>query len=196
MGTDSYIDARTDAVDATIEGSVCVVGAGAAGVTLVRRLAQTVPNVILIESGGFDIDGDTQNLYSSRMLGLDYYHLATSRLRYFGGTTNHWAGFCRACDEIDFEAWPSLGLPGWPVTRGELRPFIVEAAQELGVLDPFFDPALLLTRRRIDSEGGVERSSTTLASNINEIVQEKNIRLVRGIGMSSAPIRMQGPICT
>jgi len=177
MGTDSYIDARTDAVGATIEGSVCVIGAGAAGLTLVRRLTQNVPDVILIESGGFDIDGDTQNLYSGRMLGLEYYDLATSRLRYFGGTTNHWAGYCRAYDAKDFEAWPALGLPGWPLTRDELKPFIGEAAQELRLIDPFIDSALMLTRGGIDSAGVVEQSSTTLASKINQIAQEESIRL-------------------
>jgi choline dehydrogenase-like flavoprotein len=38
------------------------------------------------------------------------YPLAESRLRFFGGTTNHWGGWCRPLLPIDFEgrdAWAS-----------------------------------------------------------------------------------------
>src|SRR5215813_10509570 len=176
MGTENFIDARTDAVGDTIEGSICVVGAGAAGLTLVRRLARSVPGVILIESGGFELDAETQSLYASQMRGLEYFDLTTSRLRYFGGTTNHWGGYCRAYDEIDFEARPSVGLPGWPVARTDLQPFIADAAQELGIRDPFLGPDALLNAGGIESDNLAERSSRVLKSIVAQIAQEKDIR--------------------
>lgn len=177
MGNDNYIDAKTDAANGTIEGSVCVVGAGAAGITLVRRLAETIPGIVLIESGGLDLDGDTQDLYSAQMLGLQYYDLTASRLRYFGGTTNHWSGFCRANDEIDYERRPSLGLPGWPLSYSDLEPYISEAAAGLGVNSNFLDPAAILSGADIDPSGLAERSSSILETKIFQIAQEKEIRL-------------------
>lgn len=175
MVYENYIDAKTDAVGEVIEGSVCVVGSGAAGLTLVRRLAETVSDVVLIESGGLDLDGETQSLYSGQMRGLQYHDLAASRLRYFGGTTNHWSGFCRTNDPIDYQSRPSVGLPGWPVTHENLRPFVAEAADELGIDSDFFDPSALLTAAGIDSDGLAERSSTKLESKVFQIA--KDIRL-------------------
>jgi len=154
-----------------------VVGAGAAGLTVVRRLAERIPGVILIESGGFEIEGDTQSLYSSQMRGLQYYDLAASRLRYFGGTTNHWAGFCGVYRSIDYEARPSLGLPGWPVTEADFRPFILEAAHGLGLQDPFLGPSELLNAAGIGHGGLEELSSTKLEAKVSQIGQEDDIRL-------------------
>lgn len=45
---------------------VCIVGAGAAGITLARALARHVPDIVLIESGAHDIEGQTQGLYAGR----------------------------------------------------------------------------------------------------------------------------------
>src|SRR5690242_8888495 len=177
MADQGYIDARTDAAGVTIEGSVCVIGAGAAGLTLVRSLVDTIPDVVLIESGGLDLDGETQELYSAQMLGLSYYDLAASRLRYFGGTSNHWSGFCRANDIIDYEPRPALGLPGWPITHADLQPFVAAAADELGINSNFLDPAALLSAAGIDPRGLAERLSTKLESKIFQIASEKEIRL-------------------
>ena len=177
MAQVNYIDAKTDAVGETIEGVVCVVGAGAAGLTLVRRLAKTVSGVVLIESGEFEIDDATQSLYSSRMRGLPYFDLATSRLRYFGGTTNHWAGYCRAIDAIDYEARPSAGLPGWPVAQADVEPFATEAARDLGINGDFFEPVALLDGAAMDSAGLAEHSSELLKTKVYQIAKEGVIRL-------------------
>jgi len=110
----AFLDARTDDVPEEVTASVCIVGAGAAGITLARALARTVPDVVLVEAGGFRLDGETQNLFAGQQLGLPYYNLLSCRLRYFGGTTNHWSGYCRPNDPVDYEGRPELGLPRWP----------------------------------------------------------------------------------
>ena len=38
----------------------------------------------------------------ARNVGRDYFELDTARLRYFGGTSNHWGGMCRTLDPYDF----------------------------------------------------------------------------------------------
>ncbi len=100
--TNTFIDAKTDLVGESINASVCIIGAGAAGITLARELAPSVADVVLVESGGLSLDGPTQALYSGQNLGLKYHDLLSSRLRYFGGTTNHWGGYCRYNDPIDY----------------------------------------------------------------------------------------------
>jgi NADPH-dependent 2,4-dienoyl-CoA reductase/sulfur reductase-like enzyme len=47
---------------ATLEADIAVVGAGAAGITLARALAGRRSRMLLIESGGLDLDGPTQEL--------------------------------------------------------------------------------------------------------------------------------------
>ncbi len=81
---------------------VCIVGSGPAGITLARRLAASGAAVALKEAGGLDYSAQSQSLYEGENAGLDYFPLDVSRLRYFGGTSNHWAGWCRALDAYDF----------------------------------------------------------------------------------------------
>jgi choline dehydrogenase-like flavoprotein len=113
------LDARRVDEGSDVDCDVCVVGAGAAGITIARELAKTRLRVCVLESGGLDLDADTQALYNGESVGHPY-SLPASRLRYFGGTTNHWHGWCRPLDEIDFE--PRAGVPhsGWPLARSEL----------------------------------------------------------------------------
>jgi choline dehydrogenase-like flavoprotein len=59
--------------------------------------------------------------------------LAAVRLRYFGGTTGHWAGFCRPLDPVDFEARPGPAPSGWPLDPSELDPWYEGARDVLGL---------------------------------------------------------------
>jgi len=79
------------ALDPTFAYPVVIIGAGAAGLTLASRLDKAGVRVLLAESGGFEHEAEVQDMYAGEVRGLPY-DLTTSRLRYFGGTTNHWAG--------------------------------------------------------------------------------------------------------
>ena len=59
----NFFDANNENVANKLQTSVCIIGAGAAGITLANNLTG-VDDVLLIESGDFDIDGRTQALYS------------------------------------------------------------------------------------------------------------------------------------
>lgn len=106
-----------------IEADVIIVGAGAAGITLALELAGTGLRVVIFEAGTYGIDDLTQQLYTGETRGFSTVPLDVSRLRMFGGTTNHWSGLCLELDEIDFE--PREGVPhtGWPIARTELEPY-------------------------------------------------------------------------
>ena len=76
---------------------------GAAGLTLARRLTERGRSVTLLESGGLDYEPETQALYRGKNVGMPYYDLDQSRLRFFGGTVAIWGGRCALLDPIDFE---------------------------------------------------------------------------------------------
>lgn len=122
-------DARERENGAAIECDLAVVGAGAAGITLTRALAGGRVRVCLIESGGLEFDDAVQELYQGENVGLPYYPLDVARLRYFGGTTNHWEGRCRPLDPIDFETRAWVPLSGWPISYADLEPWYREAQQ-------------------------------------------------------------------
>ena len=131
-----FIDARTISANSTITADVCIVGAGAAGISIARELAGSATEVCLLESGGLEYDLDTQQLYRGASVGFPYFPLEVARLRFFGGTTNHWGGAARPLDEVDFLARDWVPYSGWPFGRSGLDPFY-ERAQALLELGPF-----------------------------------------------------------
>lgn len=110
-----------------LETDLCIVGAGAAGITIARELIGSGINIYLVESGGFDYDFSNQLLYKGEQAGLPYYQLQFTRLRFFGGTTNHWVGLCAPRNEIDFEARPWVPYSGWPISRADLDSYYKRA---------------------------------------------------------------------
>lgn len=131
-----FLDARTLGDGSLIEADICIVGAGAAGITLARDLADGKRRVMLLESGGLDFDQETQELYQGRSTGQAFTPLVADRLRYLGGTTNHWSGSCHPFDPIDFEPREYVSASGWPFGRDTLEPYY-RRAQELCQLGPF-----------------------------------------------------------
>lgn len=129
-------DFRTDDVGSLFQADICVIGAGPAGITIARDLIGSGLQVCLVESGGLDFDEVTQTLYQGSNIGLPYYDLDVSRLRYFGGSTNHWNGQSAPMDEHDFKVRSWVPHSGWPITRGDLDAYYPRA-QEICGLGPF-----------------------------------------------------------
>jgi choline dehydrogenase-like flavoprotein len=130
--------------DQLISGDICIIGAGAAGITIAKSYLSSGTSVCLMESGAFEIDTETQDLYrgwtefQGQKKKESYLH--GSRLRYFGGTTNHWAGWCRPLDPIDFTRRDWVEYSGWPIDESDLKPYYSRAA-EIVEIDPFKDYA-------------------------------------------------------
>lgn len=132
---------------------LCIVGGGAAGITIARALADGKVKVCVLESGGLEFEEPVQNLYQGANVGLPYFDLDVCRLRFLGGSTNHWAGRCRPLDELDFEARPWLPHSGWPFTKAELDPYYREAQKicQLGAYDYTRGPGSTPARGRCRS---------------------------------------------
>src|SRR5690349_8132205 len=120
------IDARSLPADERLDADLCIVGAGAAGIVLAVTLAGAGRRIILLESGDLAPDPATQDLYSGQSVGLPY-AVAASRLRYFGGTTNHWQGACRTLDPPDLTVRHWVPHSGWPFPRPVLDPYYARA---------------------------------------------------------------------
>jgi choline dehydrogenase-like flavoprotein len=116
-----------------LEGEVCVVGAGAAGISLTRRLLAAGHSVVLLESGGLDYEASTAALNAGENRGEEYYDLEDSRLRFFGGTTAIWGGRCAELDPIDLEKRDYVPHSGWPIPFKELQRWYDEARPLFGL---------------------------------------------------------------
>ena len=121
------VDARSVPSGTTLDTEVCIVGAGAAGITLARAFIGAPFRVVVLESGGMDLDLPTQELYEGESVGAPIVPLTASRLRYFGGTTNHWGGYCLPLDLIDFEPRDDFPYHGWPFPKSHLDPWYARA---------------------------------------------------------------------
>ena len=151
----------TDNADrAVFDTEVCIVGAGAAGITLARRLASAGLDVCVLESGAADYEKPLQDLGAGESVGFPYYPLDQSRLRLFGGTTAVWGGRVVQLDPIDFERRSWIEHSGWPFGKETLVPYYTEALRSLdlavtdgdeslwgslGLRQPGFDPDQLRT---------------------------------------------------
>jgi choline dehydrogenase-like flavoprotein len=122
-----FADARSVPRDTRLETDVCIIGAGPAGITLAREFIGSQVRVTVLESGGMEYDQETQDLYAGAATGLPYPDLSGPRLRFFGGTSNHWGGICRPFDEDDFEAREGIPFTGWPIRKADVDPFYARA---------------------------------------------------------------------
>ena len=136
VSDEMFIDARSVPTGTVLETEVCIVGAGAAGISLAREFTNSGFRVVLLESGGTELETSTQDLYAGRNIGRPYYDPTVHRLRYFGGTTNHWAGRCALPDALDFEVREGIPYSGWPFSRDQLEPWY-RRAQAVCDLGPY-----------------------------------------------------------
>lgn len=204
------LDQRTE--DGDIQADLCIIGAGAAGITLAHALRDSGHDIVVLEAGGFEIEAESQEVYEGDIVGLDYYPIDTTRLRYFGGSTNHWSGRCMKLDPIDFEKRDWIPNSGWPIERDALLPYY-EPAQERVELDhhleydafweefdidlPGFDPEKLV--KNVDQRSpptrfgevyrddleAAERCTVWLHANVVEIDTNDEASHVEGVTIRS-----------
>lgn len=119
---------------------VVVVGAGPAGITLALELASRKKRVLLLEAGGLSYPSEAENDSYEGQTATRPYPLTSSRLRYFGGTSNHWGGWVRPLDREDFEANEGIPYSGWPIDYDELTPYYKTAHKVCEVQGDQYDP--------------------------------------------------------
>jgi choline dehydrogenase-like flavoprotein len=206
------IDGRTVPANGSLSADVCIIGAGAAGITLALALESTNANILVLESGGLTPEPGSQDLARGRSVGQQYVPLESARLRCLGGSTMHWGGWCRPLEPIDFEARDWVPHSGWPIDRTHLDPYYPRAQEicQLGEFD--YDPSswelpehslLQLPPDRIRSRliqfspptrfgvryrDALDRSRTIricLHSNLTQLVTQENGKTLTGVRVAT-----------
>ncbi len=121
-------DLRSWPADRDLECDVCVLGAGAAGITLATELAGTGLSMYLLDGGGLTPQAEIQDLFNGESAGHPGANPGYCRLRFFGGTTNHWQGWCAPLTDADFAPRGWVPLSGWPIDAATLGPGYRRAA--------------------------------------------------------------------
>lgn len=127
------IDLEKSEAVANGHSSVCIAGAGAAGICLAVELAKSGINVTLLESGGLQDEAATQELYASEVTGLPHQGIHIGRFRVLGGTTTRWTGLIRELDASNFEVRPWIPNSGWPFSKEAIEPYYQRALELEGL---------------------------------------------------------------
>jgi len=125
----------------SVMADVCIIGAGAAGITIAREFLGTHYKVVILEGGGFDPEADSQKLFESEVVGLPHNSIHDGRARVFGGTTTLWGGQALRLEDFDFKVRSWIPYSGWPIPREALDPYYERAERvlHLGARIPFED---------------------------------------------------------
>lgn len=166
-----FVDAQSQDFTTPLQADVCIVGAGAAGITLARYLEQSKLDVLLLESGGLDLEAATQALFQGEVRGIKYYDMTACRLRYFGGTTNHWAGFCRPYTQNAFAGRPELGVPAWPIGEQDIEPYIERAVHDLGLKMEGFSLDYQARQLGVNPNDLPDRQSTEIVTQVYQLTE-------------------------
>lgn len=85
-----------------------LVGGGIASLIIAKYLERYGVGSVILEGGDSRYTEQSQNLYDGEIVnsGLDYFPLRDARLRFLGGSTNHWGRHCLKFSPSDFSSWP------------------------------------------------------------------------------------------
>ncbi len=136
---------------------VCIVGGGAAGLTLAASLIGSGLKVAVLEAGGRQPDAKGLDAYRGEVADAKAHpFLHHFRVRAIGGASRIWGGRCIPFDPIDFAERPWAPGTGWPIGLQTLAPYYI-AAQDAAEAGPFdYDPASALPGRPAEFVPGLD----------------------------------------
>src|SRR5690242_9768581 len=123
----NFLDARSVAAETKFEFDLCIVGAGAAGITIAREFSTSGLRVCLLEAGGIGPAASVNRLSEIDDVGRLPGKEGLNRLRCLGGTTNLWGGHCTPLEPDDFKKHEWIPYSGWPYDYNELHPYYLRA---------------------------------------------------------------------
>ena len=129
------IDSNQLSQSSSIQTDICIIGGGIAGISLACEFIGTRHDICLIEGGAYAPDAETQSLYDLRNVGYPTRQNFMARARYFGGTSNLWAGRCMRLDPIDFETREWVPNSGWPIAYADVAAYYARAERVLELPD-------------------------------------------------------------
>jgi len=115
--------------ESKLEAAICIVGAGAAGITLACELDKCGLSVLLLEAGGPRLDLAASNELYRGTATPPHPNPSEFRRVVFGGTTGTWGGRCVPFDPIDFEKRDYVADSGWPIPYQEVAQYYPRALE-------------------------------------------------------------------
>ena len=88
------------------KSEVVIIGSGPAGISLALGLEKKGINSLILEAGDLSYSEKSQENYKAEVYGDHINNPLYTRLRQFGGSSNHWGGTCLPMDENVFSSWP------------------------------------------------------------------------------------------
>ena len=118
------VDSKNIPDGAVLRADLCIVGAGAAGISVALGLADSGSHVLMVESGGFSTNKSTGDFDKGEAAsGSRHPPLHEYRRRVIGGTSTVWGGRCQPFDSITFEPRSYFSDLAWPISCEELLPY-------------------------------------------------------------------------
>ncbi len=167
---------------------VCIVGAGPSGLILSEKLSKKL-NILIIEGGSFEISDKSQEIYSGQVIGDNYFDLSTTRLRYFGGSSNHWGGWVRNLEEDEFEKIESLKVDEWPIKKKDLDKYLDVACGILKIKNNFQSENFIKNSFNKVNYSRVEEPHLFSKPYIEKFAKSKNIDLCLNTNLINAEIK-------
>lgn len=111
------------------KSEVIIVGSGPAGISLALGLEKKGINSLILEAGDLSYSEISQENYKAEVYGDYINDPFYTRLRQFGGSSNHWGGTCLPLDESVFSSWP--------IKKKHLDIYSKETCEILGITNYF-----------------------------------------------------------
>lgn len=128
------IDGSSLKINTSLEADVCIMGGGVAGLVLAKELAINFDKIIVIESGGENFSPESQELNSPGAKSNSFFpDPLYSRMRFLGGSSNHWENNTSPLDPIDFETRDWIANSGWPIRYDDIVQYYPAAGEYCGV---------------------------------------------------------------
>ena len=134
-----------------IEADVCIVGSGPSGITLANELKSKYANIVILEGGGESYDEKSQNLYQAEGIHAVFPDPMVSRLRFLGGSSNHWLNSTMPFAPIDFERRDWMPDSEWPISFADVNKYYGRAGEYCGVDADGYSADAWMSRERLAS---------------------------------------------
>ncbi len=119
----------------SFSSTVCIVGAGIAGLILATRLAAAGIHVHLLEAGGLKLETRSQVLFATEHSATVHLGATEGRFRTFGGSSTRWGAQLLPFTPDVFDKWP--------ISEADLAPYYPEIESLFAVDQLPFDATLL-----------------------------------------------------
>ncbi len=138
-----FNDLRDFKSGSLFQSDLCIIGSGPAGLSIAKEFIGTKVNVLIVESGGWEEEAETQSLYDIENVGAPrYIQQDQVRNRIFGGTSHTWTGKCAPFDPIDFQKRNWIPHSGWPIQQTDLEDYLDRARENLRLGSSCYDERL------------------------------------------------------